>query len=518
MAGATVAPFSLYSTSEEREEWTEFYNGVISSGVGDEGLSQFQKDQISHFVAEHPSSLAFSIFHTGYGEKSRDLPFEESQDDAFFDKYYTGEKVVLSPEEYIKKLAAMESLRFYQANLSTQLDTISPDRDPWELLTNGSARIAAMTEYREEWDRFRFLNPAIAAQLDEQTHLWAEANEVPERSFEAQRLGDTIAHLRQLAPMLSGEEGIRPQFLKETMAEISALYSETGEFGAPRTETEKATAWWYENVMTPYIDQTSDLYEEATRLNGLGLDASGIYNQIRALNNAAPQTYKGRAVPTPEEVFYSNKSPEEQEATRLAWAGRPISWLSNFQSDTVGYSMDDGQREFFNKVALYDEDFYTMLNEKGWSPSSKEYQNAIANREDTLLTNANSVGPETLELMKLSLAQPYVRLNYTGYGASNPTWGQTSDYAANAIEAIKAADLSPKGYSGTALSYKLQMYAAIKAARATDPEYDKLFEELSLSYSLPNGDPMMGSVLYEAIFFGNFNSQYMPYELAVIGA
>lgn len=519
LLGSTVAPMSLYTTSTEREDWTEFWNSVVvPEGFGSQGLSDSQHELIDGFLSDHPNSIAFSVFYSKYGRKVRDLPFNESLDDAYYDAYYTGEKETMEAFEFSQKVMASEARRFYLAKQDAVLRKISPTNDPWELLTGGFRRNTALQQNREAYDRWLFLNPEADAILKVQTARWATAENKPQQSYNAHVVSETIFNLKAIAPMLSGEESIRPDYLRETQANLAAMFSEAGEFGKPRTKVTRTMAWWYDNVLSPYIERTAPLWEQAEHLTNLGLNASAVYNEIRMVSNSLPRAYKGQPTPRVEEVFYGNKGPEERAATRLSWASRPITWLSDFQRETVGYDVSEASADFLDTMSKFDEDFWNHINITGVSPSSTEYDNLIAQRKQVLLAAATAAGPEALRLFGLSEAAPYVRIAETGFGADVPIWGEAASAAGYIALSLQAQELSPKGFSQEAIDFKRWLYTTIEQARDNDTAFDDLMTKLSYSFSMPNGGYREGTVLYEAVFFGNFNEQYIPYEIAVLGA
>lgn len=516
--GSTVAPMSLYSTSEEREQWNKFWNEVIvPEGFGDAGLKESQQDLITEYLGEHPNSLGYSIYTTGYGDKEKDLPFAEEADDAFYDEYYTGEKRTLTGEEFIQKLVATESRRFYQQQLDRTLHEISPTLDWQELLTNGSERTAALQDYKEAYDRWLFLNPDADALLRDQSAAWAEANNVPVQSYEAERLGNTIDLLKQITPMLTGEENIRPQALREVQAQLAELYSETGEFGKPNTEAEKAMNWWFKNMMDPYLEKAADIYDRIEYLQNRGLDASAAYDELRQLQNRNHGTYKGKPVPTVEEVFFGNRTKEEREAAINTWTSRPISWLTDFQREKVGYEMSKEVGDFFDTVAQVDIQFYDYINNNGISASSKEYDALQAARSEALMAAAEKVGPDAVRLLALSEGEPYERLRAVGYGEDVPAWNELTRSTDYIVRALEAEGLSPKGFSEEAIALKTWFYTTIQAAREADEKFDQFMVDLSHSFPMDSGGWREGAALYEAVFFGGFNEEYIPAALANIG-
>lgn len=512
LMGSTIMPMSIYTTTEDRQAWEKFWDDLV--GEGGE-LSQDQRDAVSGYVEEHPNSLAFSVFTTKYGDKKRDLPFAESNDDAYFDAYYTEEAGTLTPEEFSLKLMGTESRRFYQAQADQALRAISPEMDPWELLRHAGARSAALTSLNAEWDRYRNLNPDVASLMDSQSQQWAESNNLPKRSFEAERLSQLLGLLKQVTPMLTGEDGIRPEELRSVQGQVSALLGETGEFPEPSTPTAKAMGWWYENVLNPYLDKTATLYEDASDLQSRGLDASQVYEEIRNLSNQGTPTYKGQEVPSVEEFFWGNKTAAEQDATKVTWASRPVSWLTDYQLDTVGYDVSKKGSKFLREVSSFDDWFYNELERRDVASGSQEYDDWQKFRDQRLSEAAEQYGPEAVKLLALNEAPPVTRVVESGFGSKEfQSIAQDAQWVAQSIE---DKGFSPKSYSETAMEWKMWFYGQLDNMIANDPGLAKEFEKLEPSFVMDNGVPRQDVVLWEALFFGNFNENFIPQELAQLG-
>lgn len=510
--GSTVMPMSLYTTSKEREEWLKFWEDLTGDRDIAGGLNNAEQETITQYLSDHPNSLAFSVFTTKYGKKTRDLPFAESNDDAYFDAYYTGEASTLTPEEFSQKLMMTESRRFYQATLDKALRDISPDMDPWELLRNYGMRGSAITRYNEQWDRYLFLNPDAADLVEQQSRFWAESNNIPKRSFEAERLSQTLDMLKQVTPMLTGEEDIRPEELRAVQGQIAALYGETGTFPEPSTPSAKAIGWWMNEVLDPYMEKTADLYDQAEELQSHGLDASGVYNQIRVLANTPPPKYRGVTVPGVEEFFWGNKTQAERDATKLTWASRPISWLSDFQRKTVGYNVTKDGSEFLDQMAWWDDQFYADLKAKDISSGSNEYDKWMNWRDQELNDLADKYGAEGHRLLDLTEAPPITRIAAADYGKGQ-AWKDAVAGAQYTLTSIEDKGFSAKGYSETAMSWKLWFYGELETQMSLNPALRTQLDQLKYSFPMDGGGYRQGVVLYEALFFGNFNEDFIPDEL-----
>ena len=243
-------------------------------------------------------------------------------------------------------------------------------------------------------------------------------------------------------------------------------------------------AWWFDNVLDPYLARTEDLYAQAQAAEARGLSPSPYYNQIRQFSNAQAPTYKGKPVPQVEEVFFGNKSLGEQDASVLKWRTRPLSWLSTFQLGKVG-TYSAATREFLGAVSAYDEQYYNYINQNAVTGDALDRLKAA--RSAILLAEAQKAGPEAVQAFMLNEAEPYVRLSDGGFGLGNAYWAQSTQAAGQVVDILVAAGLSPRGFSADAIRYKSSLYASIEAARGQDPTYNALWVRLSDIMPLPNG-------------------------------
>jgi hypothetical protein len=516
--GSTVAPMSLSATSKEKQEWDNFWNKLIEPEFSESqrsGFSDRQRDLIDGYIEDNPNSLAFATFYRGQGEKVRELPFPEDLDDAFYDAVYTGEKVVLSPKDFTKKLMASESRRYYQAQLDQALNEVSPTRDPWELLTKGFEKKTALADYRKDWGQYLALNEDEDALLRQQSDLWKKNNDFPTQSYAAERTADLYNILWEMSPMLTGEEGIRPDYLRRTLTEAAILYSEEGEFGKPNTPEEKAIGWYMTKVYIPRIQEAVPLYEEAQSLQNQGLPAGQIYDQIKQIYNRPSPKYKGKKTPSVEAVFFGNRNEDEQKAAIVSWQSRPISWLSDFQLDKAGYGVDAKTKGFLDTIGQYDTDMWNDIRKRNVSLASKEYDTMKAQRLQVLGAEAQRLGPGVAKIWNLNEAAPIFRLNSQGFGSGRGEWKKISSAVRTITDRIVAAEMSPKGFSqDVAKPMKLFFYQAVAQGREDHPALDSLFVELSHSFPMDGGGYREGAALYEAVFFGNFNEKYIPFDVA----
>lgn len=518
LAGATVTPASLHVTEPERLAWQQFFNDVIDPAGNEEETGKYtakQKELIDDYIGEHPSSFAYTIGYTVYGKQERELPYVPNEDDEFFESFYTGEREILSPEEYSRKLMTVESYRFYQSQMKSSMDAIGKDAPT--LLRNGFERAQVMGEFTEGWNRWLAYNPEADAQLTVARTAWSERYGIPEATYEIERISTTMQLLREMSPLFTGESGMREEEYRAVIGRLHELYDqEGGDFGEPSTQVGKDMAWWYENVLEPYIDETADLYAKATNLVEQGADAGAVYDKIREIQNSyvGGVQHNGMTFPAPEEAFFGNKTKAEQQAALLSWATKPPTWLTQFQLSKVeGMPKFQERNAMLTELSEFDTNYNDVLVERDVDRGSLTFEayEEWADKERGLI--ADKYGSDGLRLLAYYDAGTLERLSMSGFGEHNEEWQKIAAYATEVTSKLNEAGYSEKGFSDGAMQLKVWLYNLIESSRRNDPEYDRLWTDLS--YAVPDSGQLQreGIALYEAILFGNFRMDDIPEQL-----
>jgi hypothetical protein len=511
LAGATVTPASVYVSQPEYQAWQTFRNQVVGD-PGPNGYSDKQRSLIEDYVSKHPNSLAYTIGYTVYGQANKELPYQSTGDEQFFDKFYTGEAKVMEPGDYAKKLMTIESYRFYLAQKNATLQTVG-DTAP-ELLAHGFERGAALAQFSENWDRYLSWNPEAEGLYNASRHQWAKYYGTPENSFEVERISKTLELLNQLSPVFTGESGMRSSEFRDVVGKLKALYSDNAEFGRPTTQIGKDMAWYYDNVLQPYFDRTEGLYQQAHDLTVSGEDAGEVFDQIRVIQQSFTTrtlTHNGQVFPSPEAVFYGNKNPVEQDAARYNWATKPPTWLTDFQLDTSGLLPQSPNRTvILGKLADFDNQFNQFLIDKNVSTSSAYYHKLQRWADTQRAGITGQYGAEGQQILDVYNETPFQRLTGTGYGQGNATWAQTAQAASYVVDQLTKEGVSIKGFSANATYYKEWLYKTIEAQRDSNKAYDQLWIDLSYALPMKGYDQREGVPLYEAVLFGNFRSDLIP--------
>lgn len=520
LVGSSLTPASVYIDSKEEEAYRVFWDKFVDPAGNEEKTgtySEKQRDLIDEYIAQHPQSLAYSIAYTTYGEKQRELPYVPVGDQAFFEEFYTGERRVLSPEDYVQKLMTIESYRYYQHQRAEAIGGI--DQDLTSYLMNGDLRTAANTDLNERWNDFLSANPDAKAIMDESKRQWEARYGVPHETFEQERLSDAIQLLNELSPVFTGEGGLRAEEFRKTLGKLKATLATEGTFGEPTTALGKQLGEYYDTVMDPYFESTEGLYEKALQMTQRGEFAGDVYAQIQAINDelyANPPTLSdGTVVPTPEEVFFGNKPQPEKDNAIVNWVSKPAEWLTEFQLSKTGiYPEFEGRNEMLTRMNDATSEMYDIIREKDIASSSDAYTRVQRQAEEKRRQIAAEYGPEGTAIFELTESAPIGRIMASGIPDRFPQARGILEDTAEATEyvtgQIEKADLSPSSYSELATKYKLWLFRQIESERAHSEQYDRMWAQLGRAIPEKGYVHREGVPLYDAILFNNFNSDFIP--------
>ena len=122
------------------------------------------------------------------------------------------------------------------------------------------------------------------------------------------------------------------------------------------------------------------------------------------------------------------------------------------------------------------------------------------------------------DILALDNATPADRLTAIGhFGEGVPSWQGAVQFARSAIQGLAANDIKPTSVSDGALAVKTAFYAQIVKTYNQDDDFKHLMDQLSQAIPAHGDDLRLGVPLWEAVFFGNFSTKFLPDELLNIG-
>lgn len=518
-AASTFTPGNVTITTKERSDFYDFLNkNVFTSNNSD--VTQMQLTLMKQYVAEHPESLAYSYF-TSYATGQKQQLLRDPNGD-FTTQFLEGARHQMTPDEYVRLVQTNTSYAYYQAQLDRQLRTVSPTLDLTTILTSGGKVSPIRLKISEEWNTYKDLTPQVAQDLKDKQLRYAELGYTKAPSLEAQRMTDLLHNFELVAPVFTGEGGVTSteyQAIRGQLAGIVAeIYAQEKSPSGNVSPLEAGTAYFYRNIMDPYMQETQPIWNQIADANVRGEDTTALYAQLTEINrryDTMDRTYQynGRTItlPTPEQVFYGNKSTQGQLQARLNWETKPLNWLSPFQLDTIGVANFPGRTELADKMTALQQQFASEEKALGVVPGSSQWDAWKQLEQGQYIALGAQYGAAGQRFVQLSMGTALDRMNALGVGAGDAAWSKVSQMAQTVSTILTAQGLSARGTTGTALVYKEWLYRQVESYRdPTSPYYDPAFDRLmsSIGESIPlKGYPAREGVpLYEALFFNNWQS------------
>jgi hypothetical protein len=275
---------------------------------------------------------------------------------------------------------------------------------------------------------------------------------------------------------------------------------------------QKNLAWFFDKV-SKYSDETESLYNQAVALGDAGQDASGIYAQITSIKNKYNNLSRnGVKYPSVDEFFFGSKTPQERKYALANWATKPISWLSDWQREKLGYKSFKNEDAFWAEINAAKFRTSSIIQYNAISPASSQYDALQTQSDNEQAGIAARYGPDAVAALSLESAAPMLRLQTTGFGADNANWQAAINTASYITRSLEGDGLSARSYSQAAIQQKIGFEQWIQTQEIADPEFKALMTQLSFAIPAADspGGQRTGVPLYEAIFFGQFSKQFIP--------
>jgi len=411
-----------------------------------------------------------------------------------------------SPDEFLRWSIGMNSYSVYRDKLDHAYNALGST--PGDILLHGFERTDTITPLKKEWEDYlewtETQAPAGQKSFKDLYETWQKSRygsdvlTLTDEQEAALELKEALGN----AASLFTEGGIRNGDYRA----VSGVASEAiGSIDFPESQSAigKGISWWWENVGDPYGNQVSKLYDRLDNVSN-PFDRAKIYEELRGIaNNAKPQTYNGEKLPTPEQVFFNNMSPEEQKARRLKWASLPVEWLTNFQMQQIGLKPSPKLEELATFINQNETAFDYTVASNDISTSSNEYERLRAAFDNRAIQKANQLG---LQKEYTLMQQPtYKRLDeLQGKTFHSPTWNTFVRQADEISKRIEAAGYSPGGTSDIAKFYQGWLVNEVRAARENDERFDAVMTDLERTFAPSGKDSIPPDLLTLKLFFSYY--------------
>ena len=519
--GATFIPMSLYPTTDEKQAWTDFFQKqVIPAGFDPTGgYTQYQHDLIQHYLGDNPGSVGYATSFIVSGSGAKNLPYSQNvSSEDYYNKLRNGELDLLSPDQYALRFQAIQSQQHFRATLNAAYNEAGTT---WQKqLLSGYDINQKVAAAQEQWDTYVGLNAKAGAYLRDGYLTWASKYGIDVQGTQSEQASLLHRLLKEAGPFFIGAGGLPNPDYKSTLGQLSSYIAQHSNYPAPTTKLGIAKDYWYKNVLTPYYEQVSPLYQKAQDASIAGVPglATKYYDQVKAITNSYGKfvdTPYGRG-PTPEQYTFGQMSPASQANAITAWATRPPGWLTDFQLAKAGMPKNADAMAMYNAFDDANTKFYAWVDNNHISSSSTVYDNMVQSRDTWLANKAKSIGPKAVVALELSQGAPIVRLGFQNYAIQDPNFQQLYPIVAQLTQNIINHGTSPRGYGQDvalpgkiALERQIEFYRAKKINGLPNPSYNQAFDDewaaLGRSIPLPGKSTREGVLLYEAILFGQFN-------------
>ena len=487
-AVSMLSPVSVDVTSEHAEAMNTIWKFVenYQEAGGDSPASTL----IEGFKSEYPDAVWYtngrSINHT----QGREV---EGYDD-WIKEWERGNIHVLSPKEFIEWNMGMTQ---YWNTLGRAYQPTEGATAPEILLTGFERRVAKNDAYAQ-FDRYLNSHPVFDSLFTE----WKAARDERKGGVSMTALQTELADARTALSTVSEAfttAGIRDE---DYMSVIGRLQEKIN-YIAERSDDPawRNVNWWYKNVGTPASEELSQLYDAAFALPKP--EQGPIFEKIRQLKNTLlPVQKDGVTYPAPEEVWWSNKSSEEQALRRMEWASSPVEWLSNFELIQAGYGDDPLWDEMATLINRTEAQVRQIAADNYWSTSSTEYQEL---QQRALLAQVKWAEENgMLDELKLAKSAPFERVLYTGAYQGNRTFEAVATEVRRVQAMFEAEGLSLGGSSSAARRAQEYLFGYIDSARASDDSFENLMEQYEQVFAAPGRERAVGYEMYFKLWLDYF--------------
>ena len=450
-------------------------------------------EKIEEYVRKHPEALPYTIGRYGQSDDpilAEDAPIAE--------KLYVGDIWPLTSDEYWVKAMTTMGFAAEEQRLRSELRAVGLT-DPGERLRNWDKYSEVQAQHLIRLDQWFTANPEVENYLNTRGELTARE----EALLETSRNLKILEGYGVLDDVGSSELGAVRAALTQAMQDIA--------FGPPETEEERVIAHYFNNVYEPYREEIDPLYDRVEVLFASGQDGAAykVLDHIREVNNSYTDVeFAGSSLPSPEEFQFNNKPAKQRKIQVLDWTLSNPQNLSDFQLRQVGVPNFKGREVLAQSLSNIDDRIYEALANPSLSDAQREALYLARERDRQRV--AFAFGAPGIRFERVSAMTPSDRLTATGFGKGSLYWNIAVGEAQNIVRFANSKGVSPKYASESSglLSRKIEFERRLNFWRAIDPEFDRLWRQLSQAAADHGEEFKLGVRLYEHVFFGQAQNAY----------
>lgn len=500
-----ILPWAQDYTPDAQKKVSAFFTFV--NALPEDIMDEIQSPFIGAFRATYPEADPWFVATNIDLRKEVDQELTEAE--AMFDygqAVRDGEILTLDPKGWLVFYYGNNVKGHYLAQRSAIYQEFGDN--PVEWLVSGPEKEAARAgldegyenflAYQEDWAIRNHRQDLIYRNLDAVATNARNARDnhgrIPFSSLDNDRLFELKSLLGQLTDPNSDD-------VSGVLRDINGQIKYFTESDNPMLQT---VATWYEDIAGPYYRDLNIIYKKIVEtpkaLQG------PLYDQVRELaDTQIPQRVDGFMMPTPEQVSFFNKTPEEREDWAIRKATTPPWWLTEFEREVLDFGDSEKVDEFAEQVNRIEREFNIMTHQM--NTSSTEYINAKEAKDRLLMQIARDSG---VEKIWESWHDPVYQQIEKAITINNESWNYITNIADGMAEVADAKDFSLGGSSSSGMYYQSWLTARIEQLRRVDSSFDELLNRLSDAITDDRGNPLVGPDLYMKVFFGVYWTDKAP--------
>ena len=514
-------PAPVHLSDEVRDEYTKMYQSIYQmAGVAQGSTVPADQQKLADFQASPEGQALYDKFlqqfpgadlyltPTSIKRFPKSFLDGQSKDAKSYDKYFDGQRELLTSDQRLALGLYLQSLRAHQETVASITEAVggqgTPDQVARNILFNYGTYKDRVNKAQFDFDTYGRYNQEGHDLFN--TMLLASSNKPgrPNYTIQQNLLLNLLGLMNESKSFLS-EGGLKPNGFSDFRRAINdTLTKMDTQFGKPKDPVALSIRNWFDNTYSPYLDKVGAIFDQIDKVPNA--EKGVLYDQVRALAN--DQVSKN-GFPTPEQFVWGNSTPQEQNIDKAKWSTRPLEWLTTFQLQQLGVNAP-GTSDFLTLVNSGLEALKTWSSQNHVSPSSNLYQSKKQQLMDALGKRAqqSGLGP----IWQLDRALPFERLTASGFASQwtsdpnvklDPGFLKVANTARVLAQYIKAQGYTPGGSSKVASEIQQAFAVAVNELRKRDPLLNNDMDFLETSLAKSGSARRAEEDLYMFLFWGN---------------
>ena len=497
-------PVSGTMSTEEQDSITAIWGMVYGDGLPEDVAAELRNPLVDSFNAAYPYADWWTIGKSKANSKRGVM--DENLSDDMEALFSAGLRSIRSPEEYSVWAMGMGSYARYRSE-RTALYAQYAD-NPVDYLFNGSevrdeitaldGQFNAYLEFTDQWAKSQNIEHSFKDMLGDAQDDW-----FPHKRYDIQGLA--ARELTQTLTLVQGavEEGTYSDIRRDLFALIDSEKEQAARTG------DGVTMWdsigkYYDKVADPYYQHLDKMYDRINALPEEHPSVPGLYADIREYTSRQkPKTVNGIEFPTPEEVAFSTKTPEEQRAKVVDWLSNDHpEWLTTFQQEQTGMTGGKPVKQV-DKLTGYLAESNARFAEQWPHTYMTGKEDAQERLDAQQAAYARSIGMG--DVYALWQRPMYAKLDAAlDPRESGPGWRTAVGMANETMQSLNRADLNLWSQSTSALPTQRWLMNRLTTLYKSDPNLRAIVDNAAIGLADDPEQPVSRQDVLWRIFFNGY--------------